>query len=641
MKLSSCLNVFLGAALFLSDGANGRLSSSPKVENAMRKLKNKQRAKRDFMQAMAGDDAAKARKLHAPTKLSQAERYERFVNKLKKSSTPRKLQDNNGYYQYNNQGQYNQNQQGQDGNGQDQQGQQNGQYNQNYQGQQNGQYNQNYQGQQDGQYDQNGQYQGEGDMEGQYYNYQNNGYQNDYGGYDMYEEYNAGDVGFAMENYAFKYAGCAAIKSYDEGNAYEGGDAMATETYVVFRLCPQDKCNKYSMTGCGKNYGEYLIEMEVYLEAIMEYYDAKYEDYCEYCAACDPDTQSAAAEWLQQCYEEQEQEKQTQAWEQYYEAHNGDMSNYANYMQGNGWGQGAGQWGGQQGNYYVNNQQQQQNAQYAQQQQQNQGNGQYYQGQYNGNAGGYNGNNGNQGNNGGQRKLSNYYNGAGAYSAYQQNNGGAQNGYNYNAQYGQNQNQDENGENGGDGTYGYYNEQGEWQEIDEDVKGYWGADGQFYEYENNDNSDYCLNMLMTDEELIEQYQCDDYVCGDYFTYCTDFYQGGDGDIDVREYMQCTQAPQGNYYIAPHCGSNHYTISLGVFADGNCAQYVGSDVSLSSVLGVYMDTSELEFFPKECVSCSGAVSKYMPKSAVFVCGCRLTRCFVHFLQSLARSGGLWQ
>ena len=58
----------------------------------------------------------------------------------------------------------------------------------------------------------------------------------------QYATYEASELGFEMANYAFKYAGCTAIKTYDQDQA------MDLETYAVFRLCPADNCNKYSMT---------------------------------------------------------------------------------------------------------------------------------------------------------------------------------------------------------------------------------------------------------------------------------------------------------------------------------------------------------------------------------------------------------
>jgi hypothetical protein len=73
-----------------------------------------------------------------------------------------------------------------------------------------------------------------------------------------------GEVPFDLTSRAFKYSGCAAIKTYDTDRANESGNPMVIDTFAVFRLCPADKCNKYSVKGCGKNYGEYAVEMQVW-----------------------------------------------------------------------------------------------------------------------------------------------------------------------------------------------------------------------------------------------------------------------------------------------------------------------------------------------------------------------------------------
>lgn len=101
----------------------------------------------------------------------------------------------------------------------------------------------------------------QGDQQGQYYE-QGQAY-SDVGTWNgQYWEFE-GEVPFDLTSRAFKYSGCAAIKTYDVDRAYENGNPMSIDTFAVFRLCPADKCNKYSMTGCGKNYGEYAVEIKV------------------------------------------------------------------------------------------------------------------------------------------------------------------------------------------------------------------------------------------------------------------------------------------------------------------------------------------------------------------------------------------
>jgi hypothetical protein len=219
---------------------------------------------------------------------------------------------------------------------------------------------------------------------------------------------------FDLTARAFKYSGCAAIKSFNAERAEENGNPMVVDTYAVFRLCPEDTCNKYSLTGCGKNYGEYVVSMATYLEFMLDFYEDHYGAYCEYCFPCDYDYQVAKHNYKAQCYDRMDQtdyntkqSQQQQAWQNYYEQNYGDMSQYYQQQQDQ-----AQQNYDQQQEYMnqmygdqYNQQMQQYNDQYNQQQMQqynnmyqnNMNNGNMYNGysnMYGGNA--YNNNNNNQ-----------------------------------------------------------------------------------------------------------------------------------------------------------------------------------------------------------------------------------------------------
>ena len=318
-------------------------------------------------------------------------------------------------------------------------------------------------------------------------------------------------IDFDMASKAFKYSGCATMKLFDDSDADES--PIKAQTYVTFRLCPSDSCNKYSLVGCQKNYGEYAIEMETYLESILEYYETRFEQYCEYCLTCDDDVQLEAAEMLQQCYFEKTLEENANYQNQYQE----------NFQDG---------------------------------------------GSYNGNNydGAYNGGNGLQG--------QYYYSSSG-------------NGRKLDGEY----------------TQEMYDGKGYWVNG-QFIEGFW-KDGQFYQYDdemmetirqckkNQQNGNYqnynCDSLNECDEENEEDYPpCDTDVCGDYYTYCSEL-NGNvrDESFDVTEYLECApyETEEGKtFYIGPHCADNHYSISLGVFSDQYCTNYVGNSISLSQVLG---------------------------------------------------------
>ena len=236
----------------------------------------------------------------------------------------------------------------------------------------------------------------------------------------------------------------------------------------------------------------------------------------------------------------------------------------------------------------------------------------------------------------------------------------------------------------GQTVYGYVNENGEFVDLCAG-DGYTDENGVEY---NIDCSDYESKMMVcSDGSLCDmcEYQvdqafmpCDEYVCNDYYTYCSELYEpnykqmyndegnnnnNNNNNKDQNYYQQYYQNQQNNnqaqnyaeyyqnyqqnyqqnmqnnyyesnynyqeqqqnknelyqflecseyeneygqqFFVGPHCGSDHYTISLGVFSDENCVNYVGETISLSKVLGYGYDDESFFHLPHECISCDGA------------------------------------
>ena len=81
-----------------------------------------------------------------------------------------------------------------------------------------------------------------------------------------------------LTSYSLKFEKCQFVKSYSQDLAEEGADSiLATDRFVVFRLCPG------SCKSCNSNYGEYVVDMETYLESTVEYFSTAQEEYCEEC----------------------------------------------------------------------------------------------------------------------------------------------------------------------------------------------------------------------------------------------------------------------------------------------------------------------------------------------------------------------
>jgi len=80
-----------------------------------------------------------------------------------------------------------------------------------------------------------------------------------------------------LSGYSIQFVKCQFVKSYNDELA-EDEDAetvLATSRFVIFRLCPSDSCTY--------NYGEYLVDMDAYLESAVEFHQEQQEEMCNYC----------------------------------------------------------------------------------------------------------------------------------------------------------------------------------------------------------------------------------------------------------------------------------------------------------------------------------------------------------------------
>ena len=135
--------------------------------------------------------------------------------------------------------------------------------------------------------------------------------------------------GFAPSSYALSYHRCAAVQQYDDKVAASDNtdDVFATKNFAVFRFCPAATCDaeivveedgqdggrrrrleeaaedadaeqadgeaqEYDFEypeygargrGCNKNYGEYLLSLEDFLQMMTEDQQERLEGYCDFC----------------------------------------------------------------------------------------------------------------------------------------------------------------------------------------------------------------------------------------------------------------------------------------------------------------------------------------------------------------------
>jgi len=83
-------------------------------------------------------------------------------------------------------------------------------------------------------------------------------------------------------DYSLKFQGCHHVTQW---NADADGDEdvrIATKRLVRFRLCPGDVCDGESSGGCSSGYGDYIIDMNTFLEAYLMDLEELHEWTCEY-----------------------------------------------------------------------------------------------------------------------------------------------------------------------------------------------------------------------------------------------------------------------------------------------------------------------------------------------------------------------
>lgn len=105
------------------------------------------------------------------------------------------------------------------------------------------------------------------------------------------------------------------------------------------------------------------------------------------------------------------------------------------------------------------------------------------------------------------------------------------------------------------------------------------------------------------------------ACADADNMCEGYDEDFEQDADAMGgFSACTQIDEG-LYIGPHCNSDGFTITLGVYSDQYCDKYIGNEVSLYDVLG-YDIADDFDFFPQECVTCEEGVSNSLFERNVF-------------------------
>eukprot|EP00522_Entomoneis_paludosa_P009469 CAMPEP_0172441570 /NCGR_PEP_ID=MMETSP1065-20121228/2115_1 /TAXON_ID=265537 /ORGANISM="Amphiprora paludosa, Strain CCMP125" /LENGTH=384 /DNA_ID=CAMNT_0013191021 /DNA_START=55 /DNA_END=1209 /DNA_ORIENTATION=- len=82
------------------------------------------------------------------------------------------------------------------------------------------------------------------------------------------------DMSWAVD-FSVKYQGCHHIKQWNAEANEQEDVRIATKRLVRFRMCPSDQCSASAAGGCQSGFGDYIVDMDTFLNM---YWEAKEQD---------------------------------------------------------------------------------------------------------------------------------------------------------------------------------------------------------------------------------------------------------------------------------------------------------------------------------------------------------------------------
>lgn len=73
-----------------------------------------------------------------------------------------------------------------------------------------------------------------------------------------------------IEGFAIKFIGCNQIAQFNQNADGDNDVRIQTQKHVHFRLCPNRKCSNDSAYGCKAGYGDYIVDMDTFVEEYLD-----------------------------------------------------------------------------------------------------------------------------------------------------------------------------------------------------------------------------------------------------------------------------------------------------------------------------------------------------------------------------------
>lgn len=84
---------------------------------------------------------------------------------------------------------------------------------------------------------------------------------------NKYNEFDWTGTSAWIAGYSVKFQGCQSIKQWNNEADSDSDVRIATKRLVRFRLCPHEVCSSQKASGCSSGYGDYIIDLTLFLEA--------------------------------------------------------------------------------------------------------------------------------------------------------------------------------------------------------------------------------------------------------------------------------------------------------------------------------------------------------------------------------------
>eukprot|EP00557_Chaetoceros_sp_GSL56_P011988 CAMPEP_0176478554 /NCGR_PEP_ID=MMETSP0200_2-20121128/1249_1 /TAXON_ID=947934 /ORGANISM="Chaetoceros sp., Strain GSL56" /LENGTH=387 /DNA_ID=CAMNT_0017874501 /DNA_START=1009 /DNA_END=2173 /DNA_ORIENTATION=- len=114
-----------------------------------------------------------------------------------------------------------------------------------------------------------------------------------------------------ISGYSLKFQGCHQVSQWNPNVDQEEDVRIESKRLARFRLCPASSCSSNSGGGCANGYGDYIVDMDTFLQNFMQNKRETCEAYAQYNCSCQQQQQqqnnnnagdSDQQTCFQQCY---------------------------------------------------------------------------------------------------------------------------------------------------------------------------------------------------------------------------------------------------------------------------------------------------------------------------------------------------